>query len=131
MAAQRQNLDRFLKLNWIPLLLSVGVWSSAQAYEVLETGIPARREVYWINNEQVLFPGYDPHRFDSERGNPHPQSVLYIWNWSNRQAKVYADIPETDYVCYTDGFISFAIRKDGKRYIKEGKLGAEVEREWI
>lgn len=103
---------------------------ASSAYEIIDTQILSRREAYWIDNQRVLFPGFDMTRSDPTAFKSPPQSVLYIWDWNTRKARIHADIPETDYVCYSDGFVSYAIRRNGKRYIREGKLGTEIEREW-
>lgn len=115
------------------MLVSAGPLSSAlvQAREIIDTGVLGRREAYWIDNQRVLFPGYDTTRLDPTAFKSPPQSVLYIWDSDTRQASIHSDIPEGDYVCYSEGFVSYAVRKNGKRYIREGKLGAETEREWI
>lgn len=113
------------------LLLSFSVPSSfgAPAYEVIDTGILGRREAFWIDNEQVLFPGFDTTRSDATAFKSPPQSVLYIWDWNTRQARIHADIPEARLVCYSDGFISYIILKDGRPYVREGRLGEEADRE--
>lgn len=104
--------------------------AAATSYEVMDTGVLGRRDAFWIDNQRVLFPGYDTTRRDPTAFKSPPQSVLYIWEWSTRRTRIHSDIPEGDYVCYRDGFVSYAVRKNGKRYIREGKLGAEIEREW-
>jgi len=114
------------------LLVSMAALSAAlaEAREVIDTGVLGRRDAYWIDNQRVLFPGYDTTRHDPTAFKSPPQSVLYIWDWNTRRTTIHSDIPEGDYVCYRDGFVSYAVRKNGKRHIREGKLGAEIEREW-
>lgn len=101
------------------------------AGQIADTGLRARKEAVWVSNDQVLFPGFDPTRTDAATLSKSPQSVLYIWDERLRKATIHADIPESDYVCYSNGYVSYAVRKDGKRYIREGRIGAEAEREWI
>jgi len=124
-------------VNWITRVLRVLLALVAIAYlpvvgagQVTDTGVRARKEAYWINNDQVLFPGFDATRADAATISRSPQSVLYIWDERTRKATAHADIPESDYICYSNGYVSYAVRKEGKRYIREGKLGAETEREW-
>ena len=112
------------------VVLAVTCARAFGAYEVIDTQALGRREVYWIDNQRVLFPGYDLTRSITDGAKSSPQSVLYIWDRHTRQATVYADIPEARYVCYSDGFLSYVILKDGKRYLREGKIGAEIERAW-
>lgn len=123
----------------LPFLMMLIVAASnafaAATYEIIDTGISARgglvrRNVYWIDNQQVLFPGYDQTRSIATGSGTSPQSVLYIWDIKARQVKLYADIRETDYVCYSNGFVSYAVSREGERYIREGALGAEKERKW-
>ena len=95
---------------------------------IIDTGILGRREVYWIDDERVLFPGYDRTRSSAIGSASAPQPVLYIYNLTTREAQIVADIPEADHVCYSDGFVSYAVSRAGERYIREGMLGAEVNR---
>lgn len=121
-------------IGWAPrilLVLTLGAcFLGAEANEVTNTEIPGRKEAYWIDNSRVLFPGLDTSRVDATAKGRPPQSVIYIWDERTHKASVYTDIPESDYVCYSNGYLSYAVRKDGKRYIREGKIGAEIEREW-
>ena len=102
--------------------------TSARAYEVVDTGVPGRSEVYWIDNERVLFPGFQRQSRSSERASL--RSVLYLWDLATKRPSIHAEMPEGGYICYSGGFISYAIHRSGKRFIREGTFGAEKEREW-
>ena len=129
-----KSWTRFAK--WAPwprlqvgLLFALLIPICAHSYEVIDTGILGRDEIYWIDNAHVLFPGF--RRSEEAKGRESPtRAVLYVWDVGNRHARVHAEIPETDYVCFADGYVSYAIRRNGRRHIREGKLGSEIEREW-
>lgn len=104
---------------------------ATSAYEIVDTGIAGRKEAYWIDNGRVLFAGFDLSRTDTTTASRSPQSVIYIWDERTRKATIHADIPEGDYICYSSGYVSYAVVKDGRRYIREGKIGGEIEREWV
>jgi hypothetical protein len=105
--------------------------SHAPAREIVDTGLLGRGEVHWIDNERILFAGYEGSGSDTDSTKTPGRTRLYTWNWSTRQAAAHADLPEADYICYSNGFISYAVLKNGARYIREGKLGAEAERQWV
>jgi hypothetical protein len=100
---------------------------SVQAYEVVDTGVSGRNEVYWIDNARVLFPGYEKSSATAERTSV--RSVLYVLDLGTKRPTVHSEIPEGGYVCYASGHVRYAVSKDGKRYMREGKFGAEIERE--
>jgi len=114
----------------VVVLLAVFLAStSAKSYEVVDTGVLARNEVYWIDNARVLFPGYRNPLSPGDRSSSN--SVLYVWNLGARALRVHAEIPDGDYICYANGYVSYAVRKDGKRYVREGMFGGETRREWV
>jgi len=102
--------------------------ASVQAYEVIDTGIPGRNEVFWIDNERVLFPGFQIRPKSGERASL--RAVLYVWDLGTKRPRIQAEMPEGGYICYSGGYISYAIHRNGKRFIREGKFGAEKERAW-
>ena len=100
-----------------------------EAYEVVDTGVLGRNEVYWIDNERILFPGYEKSSASGQHSSFRP--VLYVLDLGTRRPTVHSEIPEGGFVCYASGYIGYAVRKDGKRYVREGSLGAEIERELV
>lgn len=116
-------------LRALRLYLAVALFAATgvHAYEVRDTAVPARNEVYWIDNSHVLFPGFE--RSAGSASQPL-RSALLVWDTDARRLRRYAEIPDGDYVCYSRGYISYAVRRDGKRYVREGRLGKEKEREW-
>lgn len=95
------------------------------AYEVIDTGVPGRNEVYWVDNERVLFPGFQR---TAQPGSSF-RSVLYVWDIGTKRASVRSEIAEGADVCFASGYVSYFVDKNGKRLIREGALGAEKERE--
>src|SRR6185503_21310820 len=87
----------------------------------VNSGIAGRGEIFWLDNDRVLLAGY---------GEQQGKAYLYVWDSSKRKASIHSEIPATDYVCFSDGLISYAVQRDGKRYIREGILGKETERIW-
>jgi hypothetical protein len=107
------------------LLVSLG-WSHALAFEVLDTGVPGRNEVYWLDDARILFPGFK--RDTAGGGALRP--VLYVWNHKTRRAGVHGEMAEAGYICYAAGYVRYAVRRGDKLFIREGRLGSESEREW-
>jgi hypothetical protein len=99
--------------------------SHGLAFEVTDTGVPGRNEVYWLDDARVLFPG-----FDGAGGGRALRPVLYVWDQRTRQASVQSEMADAGYICYSGGYVRYAVSRGDRQYMREGRLGAETEREW-
>jgi hypothetical protein len=99
----------------------------AQAYELVDTQILGRDDVYWIDNSRVLFPGFANSSRTGQGSSS--QSVLYVWDVNTKRLTTHDEIAQSGHVCYASGYVRYSVERNGRPYFREGRLGAEVERE--
>ena len=83
----------------VALVVALVVSESTLAYEVIDTGVPGRNQVFWLDNNRVLFPGF-------QKGDQpgRLRSVLYVWDFNTKRITVHAEISEGKVVCFSGGY---------------------------
>jgi hypothetical protein len=97
-------------------------------YELIDNG----NQVFWLDNDRVLFNGADYNELVPRSGDGRliPKSALFIWDTRTDRVTRYGDIDGR--LCYADGYVRYPLRGRGELVtFKIGKLGAEDERDLI
>ncbi len=98
--------------------------------DIVRIAFPIRdRSIAWIDDEQVLFEGWDKVLKDSEASTeervPGPRRGLYIWNIRTTEVTRYTKEPLRAPLCLADGYISYAVARGGESVRLEGEFGSE------
>lgn len=88
------------------------------------------QSIAWVDEERVLFEGWDKHLVDpveKNSGRPVPMHGLYIWNVRSGAVVRYTKEPLRSRMCFSEGFISYSVRRSGRTVRLEGPFGEERE----
>lgn len=106
-------------------------------YPILDSGVPppdgfkSDEKEFWLDNDRVLFLGYDVKRLwtDPETGRPTPLvNTLYLWDTrSNKVEAVYRGDSVSE-LCVFRGYVHFRLADEGKGWVFEGQWGALTKR---
>jgi hypothetical protein len=94
-------------------------------YELIDNG----NQVFWLDNDRVLFNGADYNELVPRSGDGRrvPKSALFIWDTRTDRVTRYGDIDGR--LCYADGYVNYLYKRgEESNTFREGRLGAEVDR---
>jgi hypothetical protein len=132
----RKMRRRDLRLSkpWSILLLVVGflinpwlITAGESSYPIKDSKFPAAEaKLGWIDNERVIFHGYEPGKFGTKSprdGHVYDITGLFVWNTTTNVVSKHASIEGLTSLCVHAGEVTFA--KEGM--LVSGKLGEEQQ----
>jgi hypothetical protein len=88
------------------------------------------RQIFWLDNERILYNGYEPHVREIRKsdGRSVPKLGIYILDVRSNQLTRHADAE--GFLCYRSGFIRYLVSYDVQSRVavrREGRFGEERE----
>jgi hypothetical protein len=121
--ARKFNLILLLGLLLVSPQLSAG---EEPRYPILDSKFPAAEaKLGWIDNERVIFQGYELGKFGTKRskdGHLFDITRLFVWNTTTNTVIKHASMEGLTTLCVHSGEVTFA--REGM--LVTGKLGKEV-----
>jgi hypothetical protein len=112
-------------LMWVLLVSPQLVAGGEPQYPVLDSKFPAAEaKLGWIDNERVIFQGYEPGKFgtkSSKDGHVYDITGLFVWNTTTNVIIKHTSIEGLTALCVHAGEVTFA--REGM--LVTGKLGEE------
>lgn len=96
-------------------------------HPMLDSGVMASKysQTYWIDNEQVIFVGYDKDAF-SETKPTYDPNAIFIWNTAANTLRALAKGEWVGNVCGYDGYVRYSVKpKNSELELHFGELGKE------
>ena len=117
------------------VLLGTQVLAADAQYPVKDSKFPANElatQVFWLDNERILFYGYEPGSYPTPGGDRGFKTGMYVWNIREDRVRHF---PNTGgELCYDHGYISY-VRLDpnnpGEFLHYSGKIGEEKPARYI
>jgi len=96
-------------------------------YKVPGAGGLVEGNLFWMDNERVLFKGAEADDYVTLPGNRRVlRPGLHIWNTRTGEVELYTDeVPEFGFLCYRNGYVNYVALADGRNVFRAGQLGAE------
>lgn len=112
--------------------------SNSTKYPIYEMRSATVRPIYpvgdhniaWIDDGRVLFEGLDRNLTDPverNRGVPVAMRSLYVWNVRTNEVTRHTREALRSWLCFADGYVAYAVYRNGKTVWLEGPLGEEKE----
>lgn len=85
------------------------------------------QDVYWLDNDRVLFIGTSPAAFipPNPAALPNPSFDLYVWNLNAKSVKRHREGSPYSSLCVSKGHVRFEFDERGSRFVFEGPFGSE------
>lgn len=120
------------------LALAAGLPVNPSNYRIVkaddtETAAVAWAEPHWLDNDRVLLRVADWQLSGikvegGRRSISKPRYTLHVWNTRTGQLTRYSAEELYGGICVADGFVRYRVKRGSNVIVKEGALGAEVER---
>jgi len=98
-------------------------------YKVPGAGGLVEGNLFWMDNERVLFKGAEADDYVTLPGNRRVlRPGLHIWNTRAGEVELYTgEVPESGFLCYRNGYVNYVALADGRKVFRAGQLGAEAD----
>jgi len=117
-------------LEWTHAKPLDSVWANDA---IKESGVQARslneHDLYWLDNERVIFVGWIPGEFRLEQGRRFPKIDLFVWNTTSGELRRHAELSTSARLCVVKRYVRVQFERDGKHFVRYGDYGIEHETE--
>ncbi|MCU0936641.1 MAG: hypothetical protein MUF66_11400 [Gammaproteobacteria bacterium] len=101
----------------------------AWGYTLIDSKVPAAdHQMYWIDNDRVLFLGGELIR-EGEHFGKYKQALM-IFDVGKRESSVYRSESRGN-LCYSEGYVMYTAEEQGEKRRFAGEFGEEVHTPWL
>lgn len=88
------------------------------------------RELYWLDNDRVVFIGSKAGETRIEKGQQFPRNDLFVWNIAKDDIRRVAELTSTSEICLaSDKYVRYHFEKDGVQIVRFGEFSRTHEAE--
>ena len=108
--------------------------SAHEGYQVAESGHLGRagvfrQDIYWLDDDRIVFVGVEPGEFRTERGRRVASDNLYVWNVKTAKIRKHAELSWNASLCVSGNYVRFNFARAGVEMVAFGDFAREHEHE--